>query len=110
MDALLKMFFEKDRWVNAIETGFDKSISPDILRTMCTPDNRLQLYHDIRDRKYIVAPPHEALIPKDDGTFRTVYVNESMDRIILSIVNDMLFELCPDMVHSKCKSYQKGIC
>lgn len=109
MDALLKMFFEKDRWVNAIETGFDKSISPDILRTMCTPDNRLQLYHDIRDRKYIVAPPHEALIPKDDGTFRTVYVNESMDRIILSIVNDMLFELCPDMVHSKCKSYQKGI-
>ena len=49
------------------------------------------------------------MIPKGNGEFRTVYVNEGMDRIFLSIVNDMLFELDHDSIHPACKSYQKGI-
>lgn len=32
-----------------------------------------------------------------------------MDRILLSIANDLLFELTSDMIHNSCKSYQKGI-
>ena len=32
-----------------------------------------------------------------------------MDRVILSIANDLLFDLMPDMVHESCKSYQRGI-
>ena len=38
--------------------------------------------------------------------FRTVYVNEPMDRVVLGIANDLLFELMPEMLHSSCKSYQ----
>ena len=63
----------------------------------------------ILEDNYEIAPPHQALIPKDNGEFRTVYVNENIDRIFLSIVNDLLFELCPGMIHQSCKSYQKGI-
>ena len=63
----------------------------------------------ILEDNYEIAPPHQALIPKDNGEFRTVYVNENIDRIFLSIVNDLLFELCSDMIHPACKSYQKGI-
>ena len=109
MDLLMKTFFEKERWKDAMNIAFDKNINPDVLRSMSSPENRLQLYHDIRDGKYVIAPPHEAQIPKDDGTFRTVYVNENQDRVILSIFNDMIFELCPEMIHPNCRSYQKGI-
>lgn len=56
----------------------------------------------ILEDNYEIAPPHQALIPKDNGEFRTVYVNENIDRIFLSIVNDLLFELCPGMIHQSC--------
>ena len=53
--------------------------------------------------------PHTAKIPKDNGDFRTVYINEPIDRVFLSIANDLLFELMPEMIHPSCLSYQKGI-
>lgn len=109
MDVLLKTFFEKQRWVTAIDTGVDKNINKSLLREMSSPEKRLSLYNMIKNNDYVIAPPHEARIPKDDGTFRTVYVNDGADRIILSIVNDMLFELCPELIHPSCKSYQKHI-
>lgn len=108
-DFLLKTFFEKERWENAIQTGIDKEIDPVLLRELSSPEKRVELYRQIKNGQYEVAPPHEALIPKDDGTFRTVYVNEGIDRVILAIVNDMFFELCPELVHPCCTSYQKGI-
>lgn len=108
-DFLLKTFFEKERWETAIQTGIDKNINKSLLRELSTPENRLKLYRSIRDDKYIIAAPHEAQIPKDDGTFRTVYVNEGVDRVILAIINDMFFELCPELIHPQCTSYQKGI-
>lgn len=109
MDILLQKFFETNRWTHAIDVGLDKDIDQSLLRDLSDPETRINLYHDIRDCQHIIAPPHEAQIPKDDGTMRTVYVNESIDRIILSIVNDMYFELCPELVHPRCKSYQQGI-
>jgi hypothetical protein len=40
---------------------------------------------------------------------RIVYVNENVDRIFLSIVNNLFFEMFPEFVHKSCKSYQSGI-
>ncbi len=108
-DILLKKFFEKSRWESAIDTGLEKHLDRGVLKQMCRKEGRLDLYHMIRDDVYYVKPPHEALIPKDNGEYRTVYVNENEDRIILSIINDMLFGLAPEKVHPSCRSYQKGI-
>lgn len=108
-DILLKKFFEKERWESAIQTAFEKDINQQLLREMSIPENRVMLYRQLRDNQYQIAPPHEALIPKDNGEYRTVYVNENKDRIILSIINDMFFELCPELIHPHCTSYQKGI-
>lgn len=108
-DFLLGMFFEKERWEKAINTAVLKDIDKTELRKLCSPQVRANMYEAIRNNKYIIAPPHQALIPKDDGTFRTVYVNENVDRVFLSIANDLIFELCSDMVHERCKSYQSGI-
>ena len=108
-DKLLKTFFEKERWENAINKGVVKEIDKGLLKKLCTPQIRMELYKRIKENRYSIMPPHEAQIPKDDGTMRTVYVNEGIDRVILSIINDMFFELCSDMVHPRCVSYQKGI-
>ena len=103
------MFFETERWQYAINKGFDKDINKATLHQLTTPEARLAMYQRIKDGKYKIMPPHTAKIPKDNGDFRTVYVNEPCDRVLLSIANDLLFELMPEMVHPRCKSYQKGI-
>lgn len=109
MDIILQKLFEKTRWEKAIQKGLEKEMNKDLLRQAADPMFRLQIYRQIRDGNYKISPPHEARIPKDDGTFRTVYVNENIDRLILSIINDIFFELCSELIHPCCVSYKQGI-
>ncbi len=108
-DKILEMFFDTERWTYAIDKGVGKHINKAHLYQLTKPETRASMYAAIRDGKYEIAPPHIAQIPKDNGDFRTVYINEPVDRIFLSIANDLLFELMPEMIHPKCQSYQKGI-
>ena len=108
-DILLQKFFEKKRWEQALELGVGKGIDKGELRKLTSPEVRLAMYNAIIADNYEIAPPHQAQIPKDNGEFRIVYVNENVDRVFLSIVNNMLFELFPEFVHKSCKSYQSGI-
>lgn len=109
-DILLKKFFEADRWIKAIDKGVGKDIRKDQLLLLADKKVRINMYAAMKEGKYRISPPHTAKIPKDTpGEYRTVYVNEPIDRIVLSIANDMLFEMCGDMVHPACRSYQSGI-
>lgn len=108
-DKILQMFFDIDRWTKAIEKGVFKDIRKDQLIRLADEHNRLEIADAMLKGKYEISPPHTAQIPKDNGEFRTVYVNEPIDRVILSIANDLLFDLMPEMVHKSCKSYQTGI-
>lgn len=108
-DILLQKFFEMQRWEQALKTGVDKHIDKGELRKLTSPEVRLALYNAIVSDNYEIAPPHQAQIPKDNGDMRIVYVNENVDRIFLSIVNNLFFEMFPEFVHKSCKSYQSGI-
>lgn len=108
-DIILQKFFEIERWTKAIEKGVVKDIRKDQLILLTSEETRIKMYRAMYNGTYEISPPHTAKIPKDNGDFRTVYVNEPIDRIVLSIANDLLFELCPEMVHKQCKSYQTGI-
>ena len=103
------MFFDIERWTKAIEKGVGKDIRKDQLIRLTDEHTRLAMAEAMMLGKYEISPPHTAQIPKDNGEFRTVYVNEPMDRVILSIANDLLFDLMPEMLHETCKSYQTGI-
>lgn len=103
------MFFDMARWERAIEKGVDKDIPKDQLLRLADEHTRLAMADAMRQGRYEISPPHTAQIPKDNGEFRTVYVNEPIDRVLLSIANDLLFDLMPDMIHPSCKSYQTGI-
>lgn len=108
-DKILQMFFDTDRWTKAIGKGVDKDIPKNQLILLTDEHTRSDMAKAMLKGKYEIAPPHTARIPKDNGEFRTVYVNEPIDRIVLSIANDLLFDLMPKMVHGTCKSYQTGI-
>lgn len=108
-DPILQMFFDIGRWEKAIEKGVFKDIRKDQLILLTNVTTRLAIAEAMLKGKYDISPPHTAQIPKENGEYRTVYVNELIDRVILSIANDLLFELTPEMVHESCKSYQVGI-
>ena len=108
-DILLEKFFDVKNWERAISDAYNKGIDKGELRLLTSPNTRLRLLNAIETNNYEIAPPHQAAIPKDNGDFRIVYVNENIDRMFLSIVNNLLFELCKDFVHKSCKSYQSGI-
>ena len=98
-----------ERWEQALETGVDKHIDKGELRKLTSPEVRVALYKAIKDDNYEIAPPHQAAIPKDNGDMRIVYVNENVDRIFLSIANNLFFEMFPEFIHPTCKSYTTGI-
>ena len=108
-DILLQKFFEMERWEQALETGVDKHIDKGELRKLCSPEIRIAMYNAIVSDNYEIAPPYQVQIPKDNGDMRIVYVNENIDRIFLSIVNNLFFEMFPEFIHNACKSYQSGI-
>ena len=108
-DVILKKFFEFERWTKAIDKGVAKDIRKDQLIKLTSEETRAAMYRAMYNGTYEISPPHCARIPKGDGEFRTVYVNEPIDRVVLSIANDLLFELMPEMLHPACKSYQTGI-
>ena len=109
MDILLQKFFEKSRWETALEVGVGKGIDKSELKKLTSPQVRVAMYNAIATDNYEIAPPHQSEIPKDNGDMRIVYVNENVDRIFLSIANNLFFELFPEFVHKSCKSYQSGI-
>lgn len=110
MDVLLQKFFEADRWEKALEIGVGKGIDKGELRALTSPETRIRLYQAIASDNYAISPPRVALIPKDNpGEFREVMICENADRIVLSIINNMFFELFPEFVHDSCKSYKTGV-
>lgn len=108
-DFLLKEFFNVERWQSAIDVGVGKKIDKAELRALTKPETRIRLYQAIASDNYAISPPRVALIPKDNGEFREVMICENIDRIVLSIINNMFFELFPEFVHDSCKSYRSGI-
>ena len=100
-DQILKMYFEPGRWQYAITKGVDKDISKAQMYQLCKPEARIAMYEDIRDGRYRICPPEPSKFPKYNGYFRTVYVNEPIDRIFLSIATDLRFELTPYLVHER---------
>ena len=94
-DKILQMFFDIGQWTKAIEKGVLKDIRKDQLIRLTDEHTRMAMAYAMRRGKYEISPPHTAQIPKDNGEFRTVYVNEPMDRVVLGIANDLLFELMP---------------
>ncbi|MBO7715732.1 MAG: hypothetical protein J6S85_19375 [Methanobrevibacter sp.] len=109
MDKLLEELFKPARWEKAIDIAVEKNMKYTELENFCNPKTLQFLYTLIGNNQYDIIPPHQQKIPKDDGGFRTVYINEDIDRILLSIINEMLFEFCGSLVSERSKAYQTNL-
>jgi hypothetical protein len=108
-NKLLELMFKHETWVDAMEKANEKEINLTVLKQLADPHVRVRLYHMIVNEKVEIPPLHAGLVEKDTpGEYRTVYIAESEWRVILSIINDCLFTLFPDMVHAQCRSYLTG--
>lgn len=108
-DVKLQMFFDKKLWERAIQHCINKGIRPMELSQYTDAQFRGWLYEVMVTRQYKVAPPHVALIPKENGEYRKVYVNTVLDRLVLTIINEVYCTMYKNMIHPNCVSYQKGI-
>lgn len=108
-DILFDEFIKLERWERELDIAFYKGINKGMLKKLVNPDIRAAVCLQIYRREYEISPPRTQQIPKDNGKFRTVYINMGLDRIILSLINNILFDMCPDWIHPSCTSYQKGI-
>lgn len=84
-DKILQMFFDIGRWKKAIEKGVLKDIRKDQLIRLTDEHTRMAMADAMIRGKYEIAPPHTAQIPKENGEFRTVYINEPVDRVVLGL-------------------------
>lgn len=108
-NILLEKMLDISIWEGLIKKADEKKIDKNLLKKLCEPKLRTEFFKAIMTDNYRIAPPRIAQIPKDNGDYRTVYINEDIDRIFLSLVNECLSILFADMIHPKCRSYQKGI-
>ncbi len=109
VDEKLELFFTNEFWQKAIQHCIDKGIKPMELSEYTTADFRANLAETMLNREYKVAPPRIALIPKEGGEFRKVYVNTVLDRLVLTIINTVYCQKYSSKIHPRCVSYQKGI-
>lgn len=106
---ILKEMMKTERVQEHIDKADEKGLNTKLLKDLCYPENRKRWVTLILQGKYHIFPSHAALIPKDEkGKFRTVYICEDLDRIFLSLANDVFCELFKSMIHKNCVSYQRG--
>ena len=109
VDEKVRLFMNNSLWEKAIQKCIDKGIHPYELSQYTSAEYRATLLNLILSGEYHVAPPHIALIPKDNGEFRKVYVNTVLDRLVLTLINEVYNAIYGRLIHERCVSYQKGI-
>lgn len=111
-DELFRLFVQPERWSECIERCIEKDIERGLLYKFLAPETRQALIMMIVNGEYQLTPPHDAKIPKDEpGEYRTVFVCEPLDRVILSVLYSAIMDCSAfkGMIHPSCRSYQKGM-
>lgn len=108
---LLKEAFKEERIMYALKHAQEKKLNPKLIKRFCDPSYRGYVANLIATDSYNMAYPTKRDIPKDDkpGQFRTVFMNEPPDRIVMSLLADTVSDIFKDMIHPSCRSYQKGM-
>lgn len=108
-DKKMELFCNKQLWENAIEHGLDKKIDKALLYALTDPKGRLAVIKAVEEGRYEIQPPKIIEIPKSNGKTRSVFANQPLDRVVLSIANEVYMSMYGDMIHPSCRSYQKGM-
>lgn len=110
MEEKMELFFNKEIINEALLHGNVKGIPRETLSIFSEPKGRMVLAKLFEDGEYEISPPKISLIPKKHSNeMRKVYVNTPLDRMVLSIINNVYSRLYCNLIHPNCVSYQKGL-
>lgn len=109
VSPLLAEMFKRENVEEAIQHCVDKGMNKGELRNLKNSDKLLELYFDIVQGNKTFKPSHQASIPKGDGTDRIVYVGDTCERFLCSLINNALFKTCGKLIHPANKAYTKGL-
>lgn len=118
----LEIICSTDTWTHIIQHGVEKHIDKNLLTQLCDAEFRAKYLSTIISREYMVYYPSVKLVDKQTGDFlrspsemkqgheyRKVYMNLSLDRITLSLCNEVYNRVYKNKIHKNCVSYQRGI-
>lgn len=108
-DTKMEMMCQRKYWEEAIEHGLNKHMDKSLLYALTDPIGRATIIQAIEEGRYVVQPPVIQSIPKPAGGTREIFVNSQMDRVVLSMINQIYMELYGHLIHPCCVSYQKGL-
>ena len=108
VDVKMEMICDKQIWADAIQHGVDKHIDRGLLNTLTNPVGRLAIIEAIEQGRYVIEPPVVQQVPKPNGKIREVFCNSQMDRVVLSVINEIYYRLYSKYIHPSCVSYQKN--
>ena len=109
VDVKMEMICDKQIWADTIQHGVDKHIDKGLLNTLTNPVGRLAIIEAIEQGRYVIEPPVVQQVPKPNGRIREVFCNSQMDRVVLSVINEIYYRLYSKYIHPSCVSYQKGM-
>lgn len=104
----LDWFRDESVWAEAMGRGLERGVSPKVLQEFGDSDYRNKVIDRILNGGYNILPPRVAFIPKDDGSYREVLINEDHDRVILSVIYHIWYDIYHTSIHPNCKSYLRG--
>ena len=107
-DVKMQMFCNKQLWKDTIDHSVDKNLK-EVADLASSPIGRLAIIDAIENGRYVVTEPTVYQIPKANGKIREVFCNTPLDRLVLTMINHVYYELYSDKIHPSCVSYQKHI-
>lgn len=118
----MELLCDASMWKTVIDKKVDKRKDKVLLSYLCNPMGRLAIIEAINQGRYVVQPPRTSYINKKTGQYitkeeaertekvRELYAcTETMDNVVLTLINNIYMTLYKDMIHPSCLSYQKGI-
>lgn len=109
MKSIEEVFCSKEVWDKILYKALFKTIPSFISQAFCSERTREEFFLKFLEGEYKFNPPHLAVIPKDNGGLREIFVYGGLDRLVLSAYNEALnIVYGKDMVSPACMAYIEG--
>lgn len=109
LDKILsEQFLNKFLWEKLFERYNFSDVTDSTLAKLAFYEGRVEVLESILNGTYEWNPVIVKHIPKDDGTYRTVYTLTDIDRIIMSALTEVYSGNFDYMISPYCVSYREG--
>ncbi len=108
-DKKMDLLKDLSLWENALLKACDKKRDAKTIKWLSDVKNIEKVISTIEDGTYEWELPSIGKIPKDDGSYREVYILPVLDAVVMSVITDIYTHLYSKRTSEYCVSYKSGI-